>query len=551
MAVAAKPAKPPRKSGSKAPKAQPHPDAGSVARRPAVLDRLPAFARLVAASAGGGAGRDAVEVRSPFDHSLIGTLPRSTPADVVLAQARLRLAQEDWAMRPFAERAKIFLRFHDRVLDRQEEILDLIQLEAGKARKHALEEVLDAAIVARYYAVHAAEILAPQSRKGALPGLTQTRQYQHPKGIIGIISPWNYPLSMGITDAIPALLAGNAVLAKPDLQTPFSQLWALDLLIECGLPEEIMLVVAGEGPVLGPAILAASDYLQFTGSTPTGRRLAAEAGSQLMGCSLELGGKNPMLVLADADLDAAVAGAVRGSFSSAGQLCISIERLYVHESLFDRFVAEFVRATSRLKLGPALDWTCDIGSLASPKQLATVTRHIEDAVAKGVRVEIGGKARPDMGPLFFEPTILTGVTPDMLLFADETFGPVVSVYPFASNQQAIELANATEYGLNASIWSRDTELACRMATRIHAGTVNINEAYAAAWGSVEAPMGGFKSSGLGRRHGAEGILKYTEAQTVAVQRGMAIAAPTGVPDEVFGRWMTQALRALRRMPGLR
>ncbi len=510
MAPAAKLSK---SAGRKSPPSHSHDSGQTPARRPAVLDRLASFARLVVASPAGARGGGPVEVLSPFDHSLVGTLPRSTPEDVVLAQARLRIAQEEWAQRPFADRAKIFLRFHDRLLDRQEEILDLIQLEAGKARKHALEEVLDSAIVARYYAVHAAEILAPQSRKGALPGLTQAWQYQHPKGIIGIISPWNYPLSMGITDAIPALLAGNAVLAKPDLQTPFSQLWALDLLIECGLPEEILLVVAGEGTVLGPSILAASDYLQFTGSTPTGRKLAAEAGSQLMGCSLELGGKNPMLVLADADLSAAVAGAVRGSFSSAGQLCISIERLYVHESLFDRFVAEFVRATRSLKLGSALDWSCDVGSLAS--------------------------------------TILTGVTPEMLLFADETFGPVVSVYPFATNQQAIELANATEYGLNASIWSRDTELARRMATRIHAGTVNINEAYAAAWGSVEAPMGGFKSSGLGRRHGSEGILKYTEAQTVAVQRGMAIAAPTGVPDEVFGRWMTQALRALRRMPGLR
>ena len=548
MAPAAKPSK---SAGRKSP--PPHPP-DSAARRPAVLERLPAFARLVVASPsrpGGTPDLAAIEIRSPFDHSLIGTLPRSTPEDVVLAQARLRLAQEEWAMRPFAERAKIFLRFHDRLLDRQEEILDLIQLEAGKARKHALEEVLDTAIVTRFYAVHAAEILAPPGCKGAMGAPRPDWRRERPEGSIGRMPPRNYPLSMGITDAIPALLAGNAVLAKPDLQTPFSQLWALDLLIECGLPEEIMLVVAGEGTVLGPSILAASDYLQFTGSTATGRKLAAESGSQLMGCSLELGGKNPMLVLADADLDAAVAGAVRGSFSSAGQLCISIERLYVHESLFDRFVADFVRATGRLKLGSALDWSCDVGSLASPKQLATVTRHIQDAIAKGVRVEIGGKARPDLGPLFFEPTILTGVTPEMLLFADETFGPVVSVYPFATNQQAIELANATEYGLNASIWSRDTDLARRMATRIHAGTVNINEAYAAAWGSVEAPMGGFKSSGLGRRHGSEGILKYTEAQTVAVQRGMAIAAPTGVPDEVFGRWMTQALRALRRLPGLR
>jgi succinate-semialdehyde dehydrogenase/glutarate-semialdehyde dehydrogenase len=522
------------------------------ALRAAVVDRLPGLTgRVVAEGAGAGRAPDSIGVRSPFDGALLGTVPRSTPQDVARAVARLRIIQEDWARRTFDERARVFLRFHDALLDRQDQALDLIQLESGKARKHAFEEVLDTAIVTRYYALHAAEILCPKSRKGALPGLTQAFQYQHPKGVVGIISPWNYPLSMGITDAIPALLAGNAVLAKPDLQSPFTQLWALDLLVECGLPEDLMLVVAGDGPILGPSILEASDYVQFTGSTATGRLVARQAGELLTGCSLELGGKNPMLVLADADLDEAIAGAVRGAFSSAGQLCISIERLYVHDSLFDRFVAGFARATGRLKLGSALDWSCDVGSLVSSKQLVTVKRHVDDAVAKGARVEAGGKARPDLGPLFYEPTVLTGVAPGMTLFAEETFGPVVSVYPFDSNQQAIELANATEYGLNASIWSRDTELARRMATRLQCGTVNINEAYAAAWASVEGPMGGFKSSGLGRRHGAEGILKYTDAQTVAVQRGMAIAAPTGVPDEVFSRWMTGALRALRRVPGLR
>ncbi len=542
MARAAQAAKPTSR------KSRPERSPDSAARRPAVLDRLTDLARPIVASP---LRSEAIVVRSPFDGALVGTVPRSLPDDVVLAVARLRVAQEEWAMRTFDDRARIFLRFHDALLDRQEEILDLVQLESGKARKHALEEVLDTAIVTRFYAVHAGDILAPKARKGALPGLTQAFQYQHPKGVVGIISPWNYPLSMGITDAIPALLAGNAVLSKPDLHTPFSLLWALDLLVECGLPEELMLVVAGAGTELGPHIIQASDFIQFTGSTATGRLIARQAGDLLTGCSLELGGKNPMLVLADADLEAAVAGAVRGAFSSAGQLCISIERLYVHESLCDRFVAELVRATSRLKLGPALDWSCDIGCLISPQQLATVTRHVDDAVAKGARVEIGGKARPDLGPLFFEPTILSGVVSGMTLFLEETFGPVVAVYPFQTHQQAIELANATEYGLNASIWSRDTELARRMATRLQAGTVNINEAYAAAWGSVEGPIGGFKNSGLGRRHGAEGILKYTEAQTVAVQRGMAIAAPTGVPDEVFGRWMTQALRALRRVPWLR
>ncbi len=514
--------------------------------RPEHLSRLPDLARRVTAS-----GSDRIEVRSPFDLETVGTVPRSRPADVGTAAARARALQDEWSRKSFDERARVFLRFHDLLLERQEEILDLVQLESGKARLHAFEEIADAAIVARFYALHAGDYLAPQSRKGAIPGLTDSREYRHPKGIVGIIAPWNYPLSMGVTDAIPALLAGNGVVEKPDSQTPFSMLWALDLMIEAGLPEGLYAVVCGDGPELGPALFDVVDYLQFTGSTATGRLVAREAASRLVGCSLELGGKNPMLVLADADLDAAAGGAVRGCFASAGQLCVSIERIYVHESIYDRFLAAFVAATSPLRLGVGLDWSYDVGSLTSAKQLATIQAHVADAVAHGARVELGGRARPDIGPFAFEPTILTGVAPAMKLFAEETFGPVVAVYPVASNHDAIERANATRYGLNASIWSRDPELARRMATRLECGTVTINETYVAGWASIEAPMGGFKDSGLGRRHGAEGIQKYTESQNVTVQRGMPIAPPKGVPAEAFARWFTGALRAVKRVPGIR
>jgi succinate-semialdehyde dehydrogenase/glutarate-semialdehyde dehydrogenase len=340
------------------------------------------------------------------------------------------------------------------------------------------------------------------------------------------------------------------VLEKPDSQTPFTLLWALDLLVECGLPAELYQIVCGDGPALGPALLAEADYVQFTGSTATGKTIARQAGELLTGCSLELGGKNPMLVLADADLDAAVSGAVRSSFASAGQLCVSTERLFVHESLHDRLLAEFVARTKALRLGRGLDWNYEIGSLVSEKQLGTVTAHVADARAKGATVAAGGNARPDLGPFYFEPTILTGVEPGMTLATEETFGPVVAVYRFASNHEAIERANDTRYGLNASIWSKDVERARRMATRLKCGTVTINETYVAGWGSLDAPMGGFKQSGLGRRHGAEGILKYTESQNVTVQRGVALAAPRGVPAEAFAKGMTGAVRALRRVPGL-
>jgi succinate-semialdehyde dehydrogenase / glutarate-semialdehyde dehydrogenase len=514
--------------------------------RPEHLRRLPELARRVVASSG-----ERVTIRSPFDLAPIGEVPRSTAADVARAAHLARAAQRDWAGRSFAERAKILLRFHDRLLERQDEVLDLIQLESGKARMHAHEEVGDAAIVARFYAHQAEKLLAPQSRQGFVPGFTDTTEYRHPKGVVGIIAPWNYPLSMGITDALPALMAGNAVVEKPDSQTPFTTLWAVALLVECGLPEDLYGIVCGTGPELGPALFDAVDYLQFTGSTATGRHVAAEAGKRLIGCSLELGGKNAMLVLGDADLDRAVGGAVRGAFASAGQLCVSVERLYVHASIHDRFLAAFAAATRELRLGVGLGWSYDIGSLTSPKQLASVQAHVADAVAKGAHVEQGGRPRPELGPLVFEPTILSGVTPAMAVAAEETFGPVVSVYSFESNHDAIERANDSRYGLNASIWSRDTDLARRMATRIACGMVTINETYVAGWGSVEAPMGGFKDSGLGRRHGAEGILKYTESQNVSIQHGPPIVPPRGVPASAFARWVTGALKTAKRVPGIR
>lgn len=320
---------------------------------------------------------------------------------------------------------------------------------------------------------------------------------------------------------------------------------------EAGLPEGLYAVVYGDGATLGPPLFDVSDYLQFTGSTATGRLVAKEAGTRLTGCSLELGGKNPMLVLSDVDLESAVMGAVRGCFASAGQLCVSIERIYVHESIYARFLSALVAATKAIRLGTRLDWSYDVGSLASEKQLRTVESHVQDAVAKGAKLECGGKRRPDLGPLVYEPTLFTGVKPGMTLYAEETFGPVVSIYPVGSNHEAVERANDTRYGLSASIWSRDTELARRMATRLQCGTVTINETYVAGWASVEAPMGGFKDSGLGRRHGDEGILKYTESQNVTVQRGMPLAPPKGVPAEAFARWFTGALKAVKRVPGIR
>lgn len=238
-------------------------------------------------------------------------------------------------------------------------------------------------------------------------------------------------------------------------------------------------------------------------------------------------------------------------FSNAGQLCIAIERLYVHERIFDAFVPRFVAATRALQLGADLGGRADIGSLVSRKQLDAVARHVDEAVAAGARVLAGGRARPDLGPFFYEPTILEGVTPAMAAYADETFGPVVSLYRVASEEDAIAAANASPYGLNFSVWTRDTRRGRKIAERLQAGTVNVNEGYAAAFGSVDAPMGGVKASGLGRRHGAHGLLKYTAAQTIAVQRLWPIAGPSWLPRAWYEPLVVNLMRLLRRLPGVK
>ncbi|MGW4367267.1 succinic semialdehyde dehydrogenase [Nocardia takedensis] len=484
---------------------------------------------------------------APYTGRPLAEIPVSTPADVEDAFTRARIAQTRWARVPVRDRARILLRFHDLVLERQDQALDLMQAESGKTRRDAFLEITDIAVTARYYARTAAGLLSPKRRRGAIPVLTHTTELRHPKGVVTVISPWNYPLSMAAGDAIPALMAGNAVVQKPDTQTALTALWALDLMREAGLPEHVWQMTVGRGGAIGDALMAGGDYVMFTGSTASGRRIARAAGERLIGASLELGGKNAMIVLPDADVDRAADGAVAACFPSAGQLCVSIERLYVAEEIRAEFVAAFTERTRRLVLGAAYDFSVDVGSLTTPEQLETVTAHVADALAKGAALLAGGRARPDLGPLFHEPTILAEVTPEMTLFAHETFGPVVSIHPYRTVDEAVALANATPYGLNASVWSRDGARARTVAARLRAGTVNVNEAFAAAWGSVDAPMGGMGDSGLGRRHGAEGLLKYTEAQTVAQQRLLGFAPPPGVGHARWTRILTYALRFLRRV----
>ena len=491
-----------------------------------------------------------IPVEAPFSGERIGEIPACGADDVEAAFGRAA-ATDAWQGMDTAERAEILIRFHDLVIDESESIADVIQTETGKARRDAHEEVLDVATTARYYAYRAESALETERRAGAVPGVTRTEVNYHPVGTVGVVSPWNYPLNLSVGDAIPALLAGNCVVLKPAPETPYTALKAAALLRRAGVPEAAFQVVTGTGTEVGEPLVGAADYVCFTGSTETGRTVARGAGETLTDCSLELGGKNPGIVRADADIDRAVEGLLRGCFSNAGQLCLSIERLYVHEAVSDRFLDRFLEAVESMTVGFSYEYDRTMGSLISEAHLEKVTEHVEDAESQGATVLTGGRPRPDAGPYFYEPTVLTDVTESMRLYAEETFGPVVSVYEYADDEEAIERANDSAYGLNASVWTGDTDRGRRIAAEIEAGTVNVNESYAAAWASLDAPMGGMKDSGIGRRHGLEGLYRFTEPQTVAVQSYGTLSAPSGVPYWLYAKAINAFVRLQRRIPGLR
>ena len=458
---------------------------------------------------------------------------------------RARQAQSAWAAIPVRERAAIFRRFSKLVLARQTDILDTIQRETKKNRLSAFEEVLDAAQLTHYYGRHGASILKDRRRRGAVPVFTKTVEAHQPKGVVGVITPWNYPFTLPSSDVAPAVIAGNTVVLLPDHQTPECADLMLQLMREAGLPDGVVTIVHGGGRMHGTQLIEQVDYVMFTGSTATGRLVAEQCAKRLIGFSGELGGKNPMLVLSDADLTKAAQGAVRACFSNSGQLCVSVERIYVIAPNYTRFVDLFAAHTQAMTLGDGLDWSIDMGPLISADQLKRVEAQVKDAVKKGATIVAGGRARPDIAPTFFEPTILTGVTDEMTLGRGETFGPVVAVYPVASDAEAIARANDTEFGLNASVWSRHQ--GAQVAAQIRSGTVTVNEGYNASWASHDAPMGGMKSSGLSRRHGREGILKYTDAQTIATQRGFGIAPIGKQSNEAFAKMMSRLLGVWNRI----
>lgn len=466
---------------------------------------------------------EAVEISAPFTGEALASFAGNTAEDVARKTASAREAAAEWAAAGARERARVIRRLADKVRESEELLLDVIQAENGKGRLHAFDELMHFYMLARFISGRGPKILAEQSAPGAFPVLTTTRIRRSPVGVVGFISPWNYPLSLGGVDLLSALLAGNAVVHKPDSKTPLSAVLMRSLAVEAGMPADVWQLVPGTVGEVGDALIDAADGLSFTGSTAAGKQIASKVAGQLKPMALELGGKNPLLVLEDADVDRAVEGALRAAFSSTGQLCISAERIYVHSSLYARFRDQFAEAARKLVLGAGFDYSYDIGSLSHPAQLERVEQHVAQAVSAGARVLAGGRARPEIGPLFYEPTVLEGVTAEADLFASETFGPVVALYPVDSDEEAIAAANATEYGLSASVWSRSKRHGFDVARQIEAGMVNINEAFAAAFGSVAAPSGGVKASGLGGRHGEQGLLAFTETHTMAHQALVPLA----------------------------
>ena len=495
------------------------------------------------------ADRPKRSVVEAFTGKELATVPVGTAQDAKDAIARARVAQKEWAKRPVTERAAIFHRYRELVLENRDALMDMAQAETGKSRAAAQEEVLDISMTARHYARVAPKLLRPRRISGMLPGLTKTVVRYQPKGVVGVISPWNYPMTLAVSDAVAALLAGNAVVLKPDSQTPYCALACVDLLYQAGLPRDLFAVVPGPGSVVGTALVENTEYLMFTGSSATGQLLAEQAGRRLIGFSAELGGKNPMIVTAGANLREVTDAAVRACYSNSGQLCISIERIYVEESIAPEFTRLFGERVRNMKLGAGYDFGIEMGSLVSEAQVKAVSSHVDDAVVKGATVVAGGKARPDLGPLFYEPTVLTGVPEDAECYRDETFGPLVSIYPVADVDEAIERANDTEYGLNASVWAGTKAEGEAIAARIHAGTVNVDEGYAPAWGSTGAPMGGMGVSGVGRRHGDDGLLKYTEPQTIATTRILNLGGPRGLSPKVWAKIMPPFVKALQWIPG--
>src|SRR3984893_15018101 len=460
-----------------------------------------------------GASQDAghgIPVENPATGEIIATVPDLGAEAVAEMAARGRAAQPGWEAFGFEGRARVLLRAQKWLMDNAEQVVSTIVSETGKTFEDAsLAEIGYAGNAFGFWAREAPNYLGDEKVKSSqvlVKGKKILMRYR-PLGLIGVIGPWNYPLTNSFGDCIPALAAGNSVILKPSEITPLTSLLMAEGLRECGLPENVLQIATGRGET-GAALVDSVDMIMFTGSTKTGRKVAEAAARRLIPASLELGGKDPMLVLSDADIERAANFATYYSMQNAGQTCISIERVYVEEPVYDEFVAKVSEKVRALRVGPPNGpGSVEVGAITFPPQLAPLEDHVADAIDKGARVLAGGQAALQGGGRFYEPTVLVDVDHTMKCMTEETFGPTLPIMKVADSEEALRLANDSPYGLGASVFTRDTARGEDIARRIHAGAANVNDALI-NYTALELPMGGAKECGLGSRHAAGGIRQF-------------------------------------------
>ncbi len=464
-----------------------------------------------------------IPVENPATGETVATVPDLGADAVAEMAARGRAAQPGWEAYGFEGRSRVLLRAQKWLMDNAGQVISTIVSETGKTYEDAeFAEIAYTANAFGLWAREASNYLSDERIKSSqllVKGKKLILRYR-PLGLIGVIGPWNYPLTNSFGDCIPALAAGNSVILKPSEITPLTSMLMAEGLRECGLPENVLQIATGRGAT-GAALVEQVDMIMFTGSTRTGRKVAEEAARRLIPASLELGGKDPMLVLSDADLERAANFATYYSMQNAGQTCISIERVYVEEPVYDEFVAKVSEKVRALRVGkPEGFGSVEVGAITFPPQLEMIKDHVADAVQKGARVLAGGQQVPGSGR-FYEPTLLVDVDHTMKIMTEETFGPTLPIMKVRDAEEAVRLANDSPYGLGASVFTRDTERGEAIARRLEVGAANVNDAMI-NYTVLELPMGGAKASGLGSRHGAGGIRKYCSQQAIVVTPRLAL-----------------------------
>jgi acyl-CoA reductase-like NAD-dependent aldehyde dehydrogenase len=462
-------------------------------------------------------GRRRLGLKSPANREPVGAITCANEDDVREAIARARKAQKAWGGKPPEERAAIVAKAIDVLLRRQEDVVATIRSESGKTRVEALAiEIVPAFDFINYWSARAPKDLADERRPlhGYLKPLKKLVVAYKPLGVVAVITPWNGPFILALNSSVQALLAGNAVLLKPSEVTPHSGAWAATILHEAGVPEDVFQVLHGDGETGAALVSGGVDKVSFTGSVPTGKKIALACARQLIPCTLELGGKDAMIVCADANLERAAAGAVFLSMFNTGQVCMGTERIYVVAEVYDEFLAKVKEKTERLRWGQGD--AVDMGSVFWDKQLQIIEKQVKDAVKKGAKLLVGGESETSRG-IFFQPTLLADVTHEMQIMRDETFGPVACVMKVKNESEAIALANDCKYGLSASVFTSDEEKAIRIAKQLEAGSVVHNDGEV-IYGVPEAPFGGVKESGVGQVNGTDAIRRWSRAQPILLDR---------------------------------